>query len=209
MSRLAPGNLAGQRGCRLGFRVVIFLGEFVIHLLQEPIFTSSLSHSGFEDCPLTPKLRAIQSQSHDAVTERHPRVDSCRSDHFKFAVVPHDDFARAVFTFRESFLEQKVLERVVLNMNRKTLYLGIFAWPLRNRPRDEGRANFQSEVIVEIPSPVLLDHESEPRGSGPRSRFGDDCLGHADGPEGGTQVSALLDCLHAASSWFERTPSIR
>src|SRR2546425_10240853 len=102
----------------------------------------------------------------------------------KSPVVPHDDFPRAVFTFRESFLEQKVIERVVLNMNREMLYLGIFAWSLRNRPRDQSRANFQSEVIVEASSPVFLDHESESRRSGLRSA-GDGCVVHDDGPEGG------------------------
>jgi len=44
-----PWNLAGQRGCRLRFRVVPFFGEFVLSLLQEPILTRSVSHSGFYD----------------------------------------------------------------------------------------------------------------------------------------------------------------
>src|SRR2546422_641047 len=169
---LALWTLAGHRGCRLGFRFVICLREFVVHLLQEPILTSSLSHFGFQDGPLTPKLRAVQSESHEAVSERRRRVDSCRSDHLKFAVVPHDDFARAIFAFRKSFLEQKIVERVVLNMNREALYLGIFAWPLRNCPRDQSRSNFQSEVVVETPSPALLDHESAPWSSAPRGPFG-------------------------------------
>ena len=44
-----PWNLAGQRGCRLRFRVVPFFGEFVLNLPQEPILTRSVSHSGFYD----------------------------------------------------------------------------------------------------------------------------------------------------------------
>src|SRR5437879_3491663 len=197
---LAPWNLAGQRGSRLGFRVVICLREFVVHLLQEPVFTNSLSHFGFQDGPLTPKLRAVQSESHEAVSERRRRVDSCRSNRLKFAVVPHDDFARAIFAFRKSFLEQKIVERVVLNMNRETFYLGIFAWPLRNRPRDQSRANFQSEVVVETPTPVLLDHESEQWSSGPRSRFGADCLGNGDGTVGELKFLRFVDYLRRGVS---------
>src|SRR5439155_4046929 len=150
-STTTPWNLAGQRGCRLGFRIVIGLSEFVLRLLQEPILTSSLSHSSFQECPLSSKFRAMQGESHDAVAERYRGVGSFRSDHLKFAEVPYDDFARPIFPFGEGFLEQKVVERMVLNMNREALHIRIFAWPLRHRPGDERRANFQSEVIVETP----------------------------------------------------------
>src|SRR2546428_2302379 len=185
-----PWNLAGQRGCRLRFRVVPFFGEFVLDLLQEPILTRSVSDSGSYDCPFSPKFRAIQGESHDAVAERGRRVGSFRSDHRILAEVPYDDFARPVLTFRKGFLEQKVVERVVLHMDCEALYLRIFAWPLRHRPGDEGRPNFQSEVIVEIPCPVFLDSEPESR-----SCFGDGWRIHFDVPEG-LQVSALLDSFH-------------
>src|SRR3989475_3665575 len=181
-------NLAGQRGCRLRFGVVICLGEFVIDLLQEPILTPSLSHSGPDECPLSPKFRAMQSESHDALRERSDCVASCGSDHVKFAEVPHDDFARAIVPFGEGSLEQEVVERVVLNMNREALYLGVFAWPFRDRPRQEGPADFQPEVIVEIPGPVFLDSESGSRGSGPRIRFRDGWGAHADDGEGPSRL---------------------
>src|SRR2546428_12701990 len=189
-----PWNLAGQRGCRLRFRVVPFFGEFVLDLLQEPILTRSVSHSGFYDCPFSPRFRAVQGESHEAAAERGRRVGSFRSDHRILAEVPHDDFARPVLTFRKGFLEQKVVERVILNMDREALYLRIFAWPLRHRPGDEGRPNFQPEVIVEIPCPVFLDSEPESR-SGSMSRFGDGWRIHFDVPEG-LQVSVLLDSFH-------------
>src|SRR5436853_996794 len=179
-----PWNLAGQRGCRLGFGVVICFSEFVIDLLQAPILTLYVSHSGLHDRPLSPKFRAIQGESHDAVVERGRCVGSLGSDHLKFAEVPYDDFARAVFTFREGFLEQKVVKRVVFHVDREAPHTRIFARPLRHGPRYEDRANFQPEVIVEIPGPVLLDRESGTRSSGPRIRFGDDGRGHADGPDG-------------------------
>ncbi len=132
---------------------------------------------------MSSELPAKQSESHHAVVERYRRVVFTRSDHLKFAVVPDDDFARAIITFREGSLEQKVVERVVVDMNREALDLRILAWPLRHRPRYEGRPNFQSEVIMETPSPVLLNRESASRSSGPRSRFGDGWGGHADGSE--------------------------
>src|SRR2546426_3741435 len=191
-------NLAGQRGCRLRFGVVICLGEFVIDLLQEPILTPSLSHSRPDERPLSPKFRAIQSESHDAFRERSSNVGSCGSDHLKFAEVPHDDFARAIVPFREGSLEQEVVERVVLNMNREAHYLGVFAWPFRHRPRDEDPADFQAEVVVEIPGPVFLNGESGSRGSGPRLRFGDGWGAHADDREG-PHVCALLDSSYCSS----------
>src|SRR5437773_9427366 len=197
-----PWNLAGQRGCRLGFRIVIGLSEFVLRLLQEPILTSSLSHSSFQECPLSSKFRAMQGESHDAVAERHRGVGSFRSDHLKFAEVPYDDFARPIFPFGEGFLEQKVVERMVLNMNREALHIRIFAWPLRHRPGDERRANFQPEVIVETPGPVLLDDESRSRDSGSRSELGDGAGGHGDDPEehSGFFLLEPLYCSAAGSS---------
>src|SRR3989454_2003547 len=181
-------NLAGQRGCRLRFGVVICLGEFVIDLLQEPILTPSLSHSGLDDCPLPPKFRAMQSESHDALRERSGSVGSRGPAHVNFAEVPQDDFARAMVPFGEGSLEQEVVEGVVLNMNREALHLGIFAWPFRDRPRDEGPADFQPEVIMEIPGPVFLDSESGSQGSGPRIRFGDGWGAHADDREGPSRL---------------------
>ncbi len=47
-------NSAGQGGCRLGFRVVVRYGEFVIDFLQQPILTATPSHFGSEDYPLSP-----------------------------------------------------------------------------------------------------------------------------------------------------------
>src|SRR6267143_2274416 len=57
-----PWNSAGQRGCRLGFWVVVRYSEFVIDLLQEPILTASPSHLGPEDDPLSPKFRARENE---------------------------------------------------------------------------------------------------------------------------------------------------
>src|SRR5438309_117535 len=129
-----PWNLARQRGCRLGFGVVICFSEFVIDLLQEPILTLSVSHSGLHDRPFSPKFRAIQGESHDAVVERCHCVGSLGSDHLKFAEVPYDDFARAIFTFREGFLEQKVVKRMVFDVDREAPHTRIFARPLRHGP---------------------------------------------------------------------------
>src|SRR5712664_483640 len=104
-------NLAGQRGCRLGFRVVVGVGEFVLLLLQQPILTFASAHLGLDDDPLSPKFRAIQSESHESFAKRYGGILRLRSDDLKFAEVPHDDLARAIFAFREGFLEEKVVER--------------------------------------------------------------------------------------------------
>src|SRR6266508_4765640 len=94
-----------QRGCRLGFGVVIRLREFVLRLLQEPILTFSLSHSRSYDCPLSSEFLSIQNESQHAVVELDCRVVFSRSDHLIFAVVPNDDFARAIVAFGEGSLE--------------------------------------------------------------------------------------------------------
>jgi len=133
---------------------------------------------------LSSEFPSIQNESQHAIVELDCRVVFSRSDHLIFAVVPNDDFARAIVAFGEGSLEQKVVERVVLNMDREALHLRIFGWPLWHRPRDENGADLQSEVIVEAPGPMSLDHESVSRGSGLRTRIGDDWGGHADGPGG-------------------------
>jgi len=127
--------------------------------------------SWFVGSSILPKFRAVQSESDDAVSERLGGVCSCGFDDLIIAEVPHDDLARSVFTFREATLEQEVVERVVLDMDCEALYVGIFAWPVRHRARDEGRTSFKSEVVVEIPCPVRLYRESGPRSSAPGCRF--------------------------------------
>jgi len=130
---------------------------------------------------LSSELPARERESHDAFDECGCSVVFTRSGRLKFAVVPHNDFTRAIIPFRKGSLEQKVVERVVVNMDREALHPRVFGWPLRHCPRDENRADLQSEVIVETPSPVLLDHESASRCPGPRCRIGDDWGRHADG----------------------------
>src|SRR5438034_9048751 len=178
------------------------MSEFVRNLLQEPILTISVSHFGPYDYPLSLKFRAMQGESHDAVAERYRSVGSFRSDHLKFAEVPYDDFARTIIAFRQASLEQKVVERMVLNMDREALHIRVFVWPLRHRPRDECRANFQPEVIVETPGPVLLDDESRSRGPGSRSKLGGGAGGHGDDAEehSGFFLLEPLYCSAAGSS---------
>src|SRR6266705_196951 len=103
MSRLAPGNLAGQRRCGLGFRVVIFLGEFVLRLLQEPILTFASVHFGLDDDPLSPKFLAIQSESHESFALLYGGIIRLRSTLFPFAALPLVNFARVVLAFGERF----------------------------------------------------------------------------------------------------------
>src|SRR5437867_13235025 len=102
----------------------------------------------------------MQGESHDAVAERYRSVGSFRSDHLKFAEVTYDDFARTIIAFRQASLEQKVVERTVLNMDRQALHIRVFVWPLRHRPRDDCRANFQPQLTVVTPRPVLVYHEA-------------------------------------------------
>src|SRR5437899_391151 len=110
--------------------------------LQKPFLSLASAHYGLDYDPLPPKFLANQSESHESIAERCGGIIRLGSDDLKFAEVPHDDFARAIFASGEGFLEHQVVERVVLDMDREALDLGILARPFRHRPGDEDRAGF-------------------------------------------------------------------
>src|SRR5919201_2033320 len=165
-------NLAGERGLRLAFRVIVGLGEFVADLLEEPILAIPASHPRSEDGPFSSKLLAVEDEMDHAVLERRGRVGSRGSDHLIFAIVPHDDFARPVLRIGQGSLEQEIIERMVRYVDGEAPDRGILAGPLRHRPRNEDLTDLQPKVVVEAPRPVLLDPESVSRGFDVRIGFG-------------------------------------
>src|SRR5438552_15581917 len=159
-------NLAGQRRCRFGFRVIVGLCKLVLILLPEPILTFTPAHFRFQDHPLSPEFRAVQIETQNALAERRECVICFRSNGLEFAKVPHDDFAGAVVILGERSFEQKVVERLVPDMHREALHLRIFAGPFRHGPGAESPAYFQSTPVPKIPGPALLARASASRGSG-------------------------------------------
>lgn len=58
--------------------------------------------------------------------------------------------------FRDGAFEACIIERVVFNVNRKTLHLRIEAGPFRYGPALERAVELQSEIVVEPGGVVLL-----------------------------------------------------
>src|SRR5947208_5217832 len=110
-------NLAGQRRCRLGFRVIVGLCKLVLILLPEPILTFTTAHFRLQDHPLSPEFRAVQIESQNTLAERCGCVISFRSNCLEFAKDPHANFAGAILILRESPFEYKVVEQMVLDID--------------------------------------------------------------------------------------------
>jgi hypothetical protein len=78
-------------------------------------------------------------------------------------VVPHDDGPGPVVVLRDHPLEVGVLEGVVLDVDRQAPDLGSDRRPLGDRPALEDAVHLQTDVVVQAPGGVLLDHEERPR----------------------------------------------
>ncbi|MNY53752.1 hypothetical protein D3C86_1895370 [compost metagenome] len=46
-------------------------------------------------------------------------------------------------------------------MDRDTLFAGIVARPLGHRPAEQHAIEFEPEIVVQPPRPMLLDHETQ------------------------------------------------
>jgi hypothetical protein len=53
---------------------------------------------------------------------------------------------------------------MILDFNRKPLFVRIQRWAARHRPRFKDTVKFQAKVIVQVRSVVLLDHEPPMQG---------------------------------------------
>ena len=73
--------------------------------------------------------------------------------------VPHDDVAAAVLAARDHALEVEVLERVVLDVERRPPDRRVEGRTLRHRPADQHAVDLEPEVVVQPAGPVPLHHE--------------------------------------------------
>ncbi len=73
--------------------------------------------------------------------------------------VPDDHRAGAVVAGGDATLEAGVVERVIFDQLCETPHLRVQARPLRNRPALQRIAHLQTQVVVQAPGVVFLDHE--------------------------------------------------
>jgi hypothetical protein len=74
-------------------------------------------------------------------------------------VIPDLDAARAVLALRDLARERRVVERVVLDVDREMAFAGAHRQPLRHRPARERAVPLEPQVVVEPPGVVALDDE--------------------------------------------------
>ncbi len=80
--------------------------------------------------------------------------------------IPHDHRPGAVVPLGDHALEVRVLDRVVLHVDREALHRRVEGGPLRHRPGEQHVAPLEAEVVVESPGGVLLDdEEARPAGA--------------------------------------------
>ena len=77
--------------------------------------------------------------------------------------VPELDRAGAVLALRNLALEARVLERVILDVDRERSGARLERHPFRHSPRRERAVLLEPEVVVEAPGVVALDDEDRLR----------------------------------------------
>ena len=82
--------------------------------------------------------------------------------------VPDQHLAPAVLALRYLAGELEVFERVVLDVDRQVVLLGVGRDALGDRPRNTDAVFLEPEVPVEPPGVVLLDHKPRRLGLGAR-----------------------------------------
>ena len=88
--------------------------------------------------------------------------------------VPDDDVAAAVLAARDDSLEVEVLERMVLDVHRQPLCIGVERRALRDGPAEQHAGGLEPEVVVQAAGSMALHDETVAIGDGRRgaSRFG-------------------------------------
>jgi hypothetical protein len=75
------------------------------------------------------------------------------------ATIPQQHGAGTVLLRRYHAFELAILERMILDMHRETLVVGIEARAFRNRPAQQNAVELEAKVVVQVAGGVLLDDE--------------------------------------------------
>src|SRR5439155_6867613 len=76
------------------------------------------------------------------------------------ARVPQHYGAAAIFARGNGSLEAAIIERVILNVHREPLFIGIETRPFGHRPALEDAVEFETKIPVQPPRGVLLNDEA-------------------------------------------------
>ena len=74
--------------------------------------------------------------------------------------VPQHDGAAAILALWDGAFKVSVFERMILDLDRQSLVMGVKRRPLRHGPRFENAVDFEAEIIMKASRCVLLDDEA-------------------------------------------------
>ena len=72
--------------------------------------------------------------------------------------IPDHHRAAAIFAFRNGAFERVVFDRMILDVNGETLFVGIETGAARNRPALHHAVEFEPQIVVQSARGVLLNH---------------------------------------------------
>ena len=154
---------AGQDRTRMLLRVPSGHDELVLLVQQQPALLARVVHRRPDEDELPLQLLAVQLHVELAVAHRVDRVAALALVVVvPGAGVPHDDVAAAVLARGDDALEVVVLQRVVLDVERRAAYRRVERGALRDGPAGEDPAHLQTEVVVQPAGPVPLHDEPAP-----------------------------------------------
>src|SRR5439155_18826125 len=112
---------------------IVRVGKFVGDLLEHPRFAPFAgARVEAKEHPFALHPLALEREVEMTLLDRLARVLTRVGD--PAALVPQHHGSAAVFAFGDGALESAVIERVVLDMHREALFIGIEAWSLRHGP---------------------------------------------------------------------------
>ena len=134
--------------------IILRAGGAVLMFDQEPVFLFA-RHVRAHQIPDPAEFLALQFEFELALGVGLLRIFQRNPD----AAIPDNHITGAVMPFRNAALERRVIERMVFDMHRQALDLGVERRPFRHRPALQRAIEFQAKVIMQVRSVVLLDAE--------------------------------------------------
>ena len=111
---------------------------------QKPLFLLA-RHVRAHQVPQTAELLALQFELEFALGIGLGRI-LLRNPH---AAVPDDHITRAVMPFGNAALERRVVERMVFDVDRQALDLGVERRAFGHRPAFQRAIEFQAKVVMQ------------------------------------------------------------
>src|SRR5271169_1858436 len=69
--------------------------------------------------------------------------------------IPDHHGAAAIFAFRDGAFERVVFDRMILDVNGETFFVGIEAWPARDGPALHHAVKFEPQIVMQPRRGVL------------------------------------------------------